>query len=438
MMGFPTHASCWPPNADPDAQAASAHAQGPGTPPLCPSRAAQPAPPRPLGQLPAQAQQLSEAEVAALMEQDFTFDFCRRAKLYKTDWAMRPSAAGFQTLEAPREPAPLRGRAPPKQASRCGRHEFPVRGAPERGSAAGDALGVAPERLSFTGKSGLSLAPGGSARGSRAAWGCRGGKRGRSAAAASAAKCKRPYKRDKAPAARLRRLPKGVLGLITQHDKLLRWREPLKPMRVRTGSACHVELSGSSASSEALHAALRAEESAALIAVSPQGCGSAVVSNSLSEGMQAAQALLNLDSPSDGDDEAASMERDWGLVRGQIAEGRSEKEAAASLGICVTKLKRICRAYGCTRWPARRVNCYRHIRVNLELSLRDVEAAADNPDKVAELKKNLAHLRAEEAALLENPALASTEIESELTKRLRQSVYKSEYRRKKAVGKSTA
>ena len=76
--------------------------------------------------------------------------------------------------------------------------------------------------------------------------------------------------------------------------------------------------------------------------------------------------------------------------------------------------------------------------MNLELSLRDVEAAADNPDKVSELKKNLAHLRAEEAALLENPALASTEIESELTKRLRQSVYKSEYRRKKAVGKSTA
>ena len=42
-------------------------------------------------------------------------------------------------------------------------------------------------------------------------------------------------------------------------------------------------------------------------------------------------------------------------IKQAMAEGYTQKEASQRVGVCVTVIKRICRACGVGRWPGRRV-----------------------------------------------------------------------------------
>lgn len=132
--------------------------------------------------------------------------------------------------------------------------------------------------------------------------------------------------------------------------------------------------------------------------------------------------------------QAAELTSEWARVRAQIAAGRSAKEAAASLKLSMTCLKKICRAHGCTRWPARRIKACRQVRAHLQGVLQLVLAEGGSGGqtqaarRAAELRAQLAHVQAEEDAMVANPALAATRAESDLTRRLRQNVYRDDLR----------
>lgn len=135
-------------------------------------------------------------------------------------------------------------------------------------------------------------------------------------------------------------------------------------------------------------------------------------------------------------------EQNWEAVRKQILQGVSERDCAARLKICVTRLKHMCRARKILRWPSRRVSMYANARKALlcrigELEEKLLKRAGDKKSRndLAAARMNLKFVEEEESDFRKDLGVTMRgSTGSRRFEKVRQAIYKQNHRKNKGKG----